>query len=258
MNITTVRNAINKRAAYMGISNPVYDDADNEEWRWKLNPISHYVQNGDNLERIAEQYGTTVENLMKHNSSTLNESNKDKLKIGQEIFLPTTSDRANIYIFKGFDPYIVQPLSDEQLMRQRWAETTYLPNQVNAATGAVGPLQIRQIALDEANKYRKANGLTEYTLPEMEDWNKAQEVAQNLNYIWGRQYQLATGQKWTGDFYARKHNIGNNWQTDSRGDKYLNKMYSDKASDFLKLPRVTRSQQGQPQQPQQPASQPTA
>ena len=62
----------------------------------------------------------------------------------------------------------------------------------------------------------------------------------------GRQYQLRTGQRWLGDMYARRHNVGNNWETNDRSLRYLGKMYSDETSDALGLERIPGGIVGDP------------
>ena len=245
MNILTIRNAMIKRAA----------ETDDDSWKFKLNPISHTVGANETLSGIAAQYGTTVDKLLEMNPSTLNKENKDKLRIGQEVFLPSVSDRRQVWIDSGFDPYDVYPLSDEQLQRQSYAEVEGNPNQVNPSTGATGPLQFKQDAIDEVNMLRAKENKTitdpSKKLPMLNkndffDWNTSVDSAQRLNQYWGRQYQLRTGKRWLGDMYARRHNTGNDWETNDRSLRYLGKMYSDKTSDALGLDRVPGGIVGDP------------
>lgn len=53
----------------------------------KRSVVTHTVQSGDNLTRLAQRYDTTVTNIIKYN----NLSNPDSLRPGQVLHIPTTT-----------------------------------------------------------------------------------------------------------------------------------------------------------------------
>ena len=242
MNLDTVRNAMIKRAAtFQRWTAPqlLQDNA----WKTYENPTTHKTGEGQTVDWMAEQYGTTRKAILDLNPGLVPE----KLQIGQVVNIPKWTERRRIWETNHIDPEDVYPLEQEQMDRQREVETHGLPNQVNPRTNATGPLQFRQSAVDEVNKQRKLQRLQPYTLQDMQDWEKAQDAAQTLNWIWGRQHQYSTGERWLGDHYARKHNTGNNWQNNDRGLVYLKKMYSDETSDATGYERVPGGIAGAPE-----------
>lgn len=210
-------------------------------WKTHENPAFHTTTQGQTIDWMAGNYGTTRKAIMDLNPGL----DPNKLQIGQKVNLPKWTERRRIWETSKFDPEEVYPLDNEFLRRMRWVETSNKSNVVNSI-GATGPLQFMPSGLSEVNKLRAKQGLQAYTMQDMQDWTKAQDAAQSLNTHWGRQYQYATGNRWLNDMYARRHNVGNNWENNDRSLRYLGKMYSDETSDALGLERVPGGIVGDP------------
>ena len=240
MNITTVRNAMIKRA---GVPTPtVQQPTQADAWKTAVNPATHKVAKGQTIDWMANKYGTTRQAILDLNKGL----NPKALQIGQEIKLPQWTERRRIWETSKFDPEQVLPLDKDFLTRMRWVESSNNDNAYNSGTGATGPLQFTQIGLDEVNNIRKNQGLTALTMDNLKNWNTAQDAAEMLNQKWGRDYQYATGKQWYNDYYARRHNIGNNWENNDRGLFYLNKIYSKDTADNTGLEFIPGGVAGAP------------
>lgn len=222
---------------------PVAQTPAADAWKTHENPAFHTTAEGQTLDWMAKNYGTTSKAIMDLNPGL----KLDKLQIGQKVNLPKWTERRRIWETNKFDPEDVYPLDADFLKRMRWVETSNKQNVVNKI-GATGPLQFMPAGLAEVNNIRAKQNLPAYTMQDMQDWTKAQDAAQTLNTYWGRQYQYQTGNRWLNDMYARRHNVGNNWENNDRGLYYLSKIYSDATSDATGLERIPGGIAGAPAQ----------
>lgn len=225
MNIPTVRDAMIKRAA-TPVAQPNPD-----AWKTAVNPATHRVEKGQTIDWMANKYGTTSKAILDLNKGL----NPKTLQIGQEVKLPQWTERRRIWETSKFDPEQVLPLDKDFLTRMRWVESSNNDNAYNKSTGATGPLQFTQIGVNEVNKIRAKQGLPALTLAQLKNWDTAQSAAEMLNQKWGRDYQYSTGQQWYNDYYARRHNVGNDWQNNDRSLYYLSKIYSKPTADATGL-----------------------
>lgn len=215
--------------------------AADDSWKTAVNPATHTIAKGNTIGALAKQYGTTSKAIMDLNPGL----NANKLQLGQKIKLPQWTERRRIWETNKIDPEFVLPLENEFLNRMRFVESSGNDNAYNKATGATGPLQFRDIALKEINNIR-GNKVPAWTLNDLKKWNNAKSGAEMLNQKWGKEYQYRTGKPWVNDYYARRHNIGNDWENNDRGAYYLKKMYSDATSDAIKAPRIPGGIAGAP------------